>query len=159
LQVSGSTAGQIGIAWGWYMLAPNFASLWPSDNRPVDYRTPETMKIAVIMTDGEFNTAHCNGVVARESGWDAGMRRHVVPDSERINCPADNGDPFQQASRLCDAMKAQGITVYTVAFDVPPNSQAASFMQSCASGSSNAYLASSGAQLQQAFADIGASIG
>ncbi|MFY7852690.1 MAG: ubiquitin-activating E1 FCCH domain-containing protein, partial [Brevundimonas sp.] len=28
--VGGSTAGQIGLAWGWYMVAPNFGYMWPN---------------------------------------------------------------------------------------------------------------------------------
>src|SRR5690606_15532509 len=33
LQAVGSTAGQIGVAWGWYMLSPNFGYLWPSESQ------------------------------------------------------------------------------------------------------------------------------
>jgi len=30
LVAKGSTGGQLGVAWGWYMLSPNFGYLWPS---------------------------------------------------------------------------------------------------------------------------------
>src|SRR5690606_27576502 len=56
LQAVGSTAGQIGVAWGWYMLSPNFGYLWPSESQPGAYGDDELIKVAVIMTDGEFNT-------------------------------------------------------------------------------------------------------
>src|SRR5690606_17660778 len=69
VEAAGSTAGHLGVAWGWYMLSPNFAYLWPdASNRPAAYNAPELLKIAVIMTDGEFNTTFCNGVVSRDSG-------------------------------------------------------------------------------------------
>ena len=61
----GSTAGHIGIAWGWYMISPNFGYLWPADSQPAPYDTLNLLKAAVIMTDGEFNTVHCNGAIAQ----------------------------------------------------------------------------------------------
>jgi hypothetical protein len=64
LTVTGVTAGQIGIAWGWYTLAPGFSSLWPPASQPQPYGSPNLKKIAVLMTDGEFNTPYCNGVIA-----------------------------------------------------------------------------------------------
>ncbi len=37
LQAAGSTAGHIGVAWGWYLLSPNWGYLWPSASRPAPY--------------------------------------------------------------------------------------------------------------------------
>lgn len=147
LQTDGFTAGQIGIGWGWYMLAPNFGSLWPNaSQRPVAYDAPETLKVAVLMTDGEFNAAYCNGVLASNYGGE-------------IDCNATNGNPYTQAQALCDGMDDEGILVYTVGFGLNANSSAANFMRDCASDESYAYLASNGEQLNSAFRAIGDSIG
>ncbi|MBX9925021.1 MAG: pilus assembly protein, partial [Hyphomicrobiaceae bacterium] len=67
---SGATAGQIGTAWAWYTLAPNFNPLWGnakhnarpySDINLKNEKGRQVLnKIAVLMTDGEYNTQYCN---------------------------------------------------------------------------------------------------
>lgn len=146
--VTGSTAGHIGIAWGWYLVSPNFGYLWPSASRPAAYGTDELLKVVVIMTDGDFNTAYCNGVVAQDSGSGSGS------DSAHINCNATNASSFAQATSLCANMKAQDIVVYTVGFDVSEGSSAAEIMEDCATDAEHHYLPSSGAELQDAFRAI-----
>ncbi len=152
LQAAGSTAGQIGLAWGWYMISPHWAHLFPSASQGASYSAPETLKIAVLMTDGAFNTGYCNGVISEDSNSGAGSA------SERINCDATNGDPFDQAEELCDAMKARGIIIYTVGFDLAAGSEEEDIMLECATSSEHAYLAGDGNQLIAAFNAIAASI-
>ncbi len=60
LTATGSTAGQIGIAWGWYALSRDFG-MWSGTSQPAAYDTRDVSKIAVIMTDGDFNTSYCMG--------------------------------------------------------------------------------------------------
>lgn len=152
MDVTGSTAGQIGTAWGWYMVSPNFASIWPTtENRPLAYGTKDLVKVVVLMSDGDFNTAHCKGVTSNNHAYS------TVSNSDRINCDSTNGAPFSQAEKLCDAMKAQKVKVYTVGFEL--NVQAAKdFMKYCATDDSHAYLAENSTQLKEAFAEIAASI-
>lgn len=150
--VTGSTSGQIGIAWGWYMLSPNFGSLWPAESRPKPYGAPNLKKIAVLMTDGEFNTPYCNGVIAANAGSGSGSA------ADHINCNATNGDPFDQARSLCTAMKNAGVTVYTVGFGLSNGSEASDVMGECASGSDNAFNAQNGTELRAAFRSIATAI-
>ncbi|HUS98258.1 MAG TPA: TadE/TadG family type IV pilus assembly protein, partial [Hyphomicrobiaceae bacterium] len=65
MNTTGATAGHLGTAWAWYALSPNFSSVWPSSSTPKSYSMltelndegqPKLQKIAVLMTDGEFNT-------------------------------------------------------------------------------------------------------
>jgi hypothetical protein len=44
-------------AFAWYMLAPGWSKVWPADSAPGAYG-PRTKrrKIAILMTDGEYNT-------------------------------------------------------------------------------------------------------
>ena len=149
--VQGSTAGQIGIGWGWYMVSPNFNSLWPS-NGAAEYNTARTLKAVIIMTDGEFNTPYCSGVISREAGAGSG------DNNEKIDCAADNGNPFDQGRAMCAAMKARGVLVYTVGFQIESGGEAASMLQACASTPSNFYLPASGGDLSEAFAAIGRDI-
>jgi len=146
--VSGSTAGQIGIAWGWYMVSPSFASLWPSSGAAA-YNTAETLKAVIIMTDGEFNAPYCNGVTAR--GYNAAS-------AASNNCDPDNGEPYGQSRALCDAMKAQGIMIYTVGFQIAAGGGAEDLLEYCATTASGFYNAGSGAALSEAFNAIGRDI-
>ncbi|WP_373504355.1 pilus assembly protein TadG-related protein [Aestuariivirga sp.] len=144
----GSTAGQIGIAWGWYALSRDFG-LWNGSSLPAAYGTEKVSKIAVIMTDGEFNTAYCNGVIARSSGNGSGS------SNDKINCDATNGSAAEQAMQLCAAMKKKGIAIYTIGFDIADDPAAKTVMTDCASSKKHAYLAATDAELKAAFREIG----
>jgi Flp pilus assembly protein TadG len=148
LTAAGSTAGHIGFAWGWYLLSPNFSYLWSAPNQPAAYGAPSTMKIAVLMTDGAFNTSYCNGVISQTSGSGSGST------GNHINCNSANGDAATQALAVCTAMKAQGVTVYTVGFDLQGDQNAISLLTNCATNSQHFYDAATGADLQAAFQDI-----
>lgn len=154
----GSTAGQVGVGWGWYMISPTFGSIFPAASRPAAYSTDNSLlKVAIIMTDGEFNTPYCNGVVAGAVSGSGTTTQH-------INCAATNGNPFAQSVTMCNAMKAKGIIIYTVGFDIGSSNGAAGVdtakevMEQCATDPSHVYLPSNGSSLQSAFAAIGRSI-
>jgi Flp pilus assembly protein TadG len=136
LSAAGGTAGQLGTAWAWYMLSPNWATLWPAVNRPQAYGTDNLQKIAILMTDGEYNTQYdSNGIRASASA-------------------AANGSSTTQARALCTAMKAKGITVYTVGFQLGGNKTAIETLNQCATEPGKFYNADDGDQLKQAFRDI-----
>jgi hypothetical protein len=91
------------------------------------------------MTDGEYNTQYdTNGVQTGSTG--AGS--------------AVNGDSTTQARALCTAMKAKGVTVYTVGFDLGGNQTAIDTLNQCATDDSKFYNANDGQELKQAFRDI-----
>ncbi|QQR38244.1 pilus assembly protein TadG-related protein [Devosia rhizoryzae] len=155
-EASGSTAGSLGILWSWYMLAPNFGNVWP-DNRPAPYNEDDLLKAVIIMTDGAFNTVHCNGVVAKNSG--PGSSIYSYGDFDYINCDAANGDAEKQAKAYCAAMKnGTGIVVYTVGFGITKGSDAAKLLEGCATSTSNAFLAENGDALIGAFRQIARNI-
>ena len=139
LTASGGTAGQIGLAWGWYAVSDTFNGLWPSFSS-VAKNPAETIKSVILMTDGEFNVAYCSGVTAGD-----------------IDCNATNGDPFAQATRLCTNMKDDGVIVYTVGFQIT-DANAKAILKSCASGEGRAYLPQTGDDLSKNFAEIGQDI-
>lgn len=135
LAANGWTAGQIGTAWAWYTISPNWADVWPMGSEPASY-SDNVMKVAVLMTDGEYNTDYRQGVQTRTVGG-----------------APDNGSSDTQARQMCDAMKAEGVTVYTVGFQLT-DSNAVETLSLCASGDSYAFLADNGSELRQAFRDI-----
>src|SRR5690606_37410026 len=68
LKDEGSTAGHTGVAWGWYMISPNFGDLWTNaSSRPAAYSAPNTLKVVVWMTDRANNTPYCTDVIDRNS--------------------------------------------------------------------------------------------
>ncbi|TVQ82276.1 MAG: pilus assembly protein [Micavibrio sp.] len=147
-QAVGSTAGHIGTAWGWYMLSPHWGYLWPEESRPAPYDTERLYKIAVLMTDGEYNSPYCNGVISQDATAGSGSM------ANKINCNAPNGSSFEQAEHLCDAMKEDGILVYSIGFHIDNLAEAKAIMEHCASGPDYYYLAEDGDQLDAAFRDI-----
>lgn len=150
LQTDGSTAGHIGLAWGYYLLSDNWNTLWPNASQHAGAMDAnDLVKAVVMMTDGEFNTAHCNGVASDDSQYGGG---------DQIDCDAENGDPYTQATALCNSIKADGIHLYTVGFAISDGSTEDTFLEGCASSVENYYLASDGAELTAAFNSIAKSI-
>ncbi len=133
LTIAGSTAGHLGTAWSWYALSPNWAPYWPSGSGAQAYDAPKLMKIAILMTDGEYNTQYT---------------------ADGISGTSPNGDSNTQARALCDGMKAQGITVYTVGFQLGGNQTAIGTLNYCATTPGHFYDADDGEQLKSAFRDI-----
>lgn len=151
LTAGGSTGGHVGVGWGWYAVSPNFASIFTGDSAPADY-TDDVAKSVVIMTDGEYNSSYCNGVISQSSTNGSGS------NGDKINCNAQNGHSFDQSEELCESMKGEGVIVYTVGFKIVDNQNARDLMANCATSANHAYLAEDGAALKRVFADIARNI-
>ena len=152
LQPSGGTAGHLGTAWAWYMLSPNWNTLWSTQNQAAPYDTAYNVntkvgdpklvklkKVAILMTDGDYNQEYdTNGKMTYFGG-----------------APA-NDTSSNQATALCTAMKAKGIEVYTVAFSAGGglSSGAQTLLTNCATDGSHFYNAATGDALRAAFRDI-----
>ena len=136
LTADGGTAGHLGIAWGWYLVSPNWSSIWPVASQPWDYDEPEASKVVILMTDGDFNTSHAD---------------------------AASGS-FQQSQALCDQMKAapRRIQVYTIGFQVPDGVQRTgdgrTILEYCATSPAHVFNADNGEQLSAAYRTIAQSI-
>lgn len=151
LVASGSTAGHLGFAWGWYSISSNWASYFAAGSQPAA-KNDHLQKVMVLMTDGAFNTAYCGPVISADSNNGAGSA------ADHRNCNATNGTSFAQAKTLCANIKAQGITLYTVGFDLAVDAAALDMLQTCASDGSHFYNAPTQADLTAAFNSIATSI-
>ena len=138
----GYTAGHTGIGWSWYMLSPNWTTLWPAESAVVPYDDDETVKVAILMTDGAFNTVY--DYVSSEEGGE-----YVETYS--------SWKSRQRARALCEAMKDEDIKIYTIAFEVSSWS-AKEVMKDCASDDNMYFDASSGTELRIAFNKIAGQI-
>jgi Flp pilus assembly protein TadG len=147
-KASGVTAGAIAAQWGSYMLSPDWRSTIRTaglGNGPADYDTRSVRKVAILMTDGQFNTAFA-GVT--------GKPQMVQGDKSRA-----------YAEAICTNMKQRGIEVFTIGFDLnaadmsaTERQQAKAVLKACASPDTQLiqhyFEASTGAELDAAFQDI-----
>ena len=125
MTAGGSTAGQVGIAWGWYALSPNIG-LWSNGSVPSGYdklTTTDVMskvkKVMILMTDAEYNSANYNGVITGSptvSGSGSGF--------DHVGQPATNGSVYMQSNSVCSAIKASGVEVYVITFQLNNTIQA-----------------------------------
>ena len=92
--------GEIGIAGGWYNLSPNWSSLFTGNAAPAAYGAAHTIKALVLMTDGEYNSIYCNGVIAQNSTSGSGDTNY------HINCNSQNGkDPYAPTHKVGDTLE------------------------------------------------------
>lgn len=176
LRASSATAGQIGIAWGWYTLSPEWRGFWPTESKPDFYDNNGVRKYAVLMTDGSFNAYYA----ADYSKADAEHKKLIKNKSDVQNSqdPMDSGKldaddhkkiaskvkweydyssslsgvPFKTASNLCKNMKKEDIVIYTVFFG--SDYKGKKIMEECASNSETFYHATNQSALIQAFSSI-----
>jgi hypothetical protein len=154
-----STGGHIGIAWGWYTISPNWNAVFTGTSAPAAYTAPHTLKALVLMTDGEYNSVYCGGVIAKMGANSSSTGSGS--DNDHNNCFGTNGkDAYAQAQSLCTAMKAapNNVIIYTVGLNVLGTPAAADLVNKCATDAAHVYLPKDGASLQVAFQQIGASL-
>jgi Flp pilus assembly protein TadG len=154
LSAAGSTAGHLGLAWGWYMISPNFGYLWPTASRPAAYGRNNLIKAVVLMTDGLFNIQYCEGVITPEDPADGNNPPGTTTYSKCS--PPPNGYSKAQAIALCNAIKAESnhITLYTVGFDLGTDQDSLDFLQGCATSPSKFFRADTGTDLTNSFKKI-----
>ena len=148
----GSTAGHVGVAWGWYTLSPTIG-LWTGSSVPAAYGTERLKKIMILMTDAEYNTNYCNGVRSQSSTSGSGS------SDTHINCNGPNGSSWTQAKALCAAMKLKDVEIYTIEFELDASIAArVDLVQSCATDGDHRFNAANETQLNAAFQAIAQNI-
>jgi len=158
LTANGSTAGALGVEWGWYMISPNWGSLFPANSQPAAYGSAHLIKAMILMTDGAFNTTYCKGVISGVTSSTDGTSGSQTYHSA---CGSPNGDSFTQAQTLCSAMKAapNNVVIYTVGFlHGGADPQAQSILANCATDASHVYFPTTGSSLTAAFQQIAADL-
>jgi Putative Flp pilus-assembly TadE/G-like/von Willebrand factor type A domain len=143
LEAYGATGGVLGTAFSWYMLSPEWKNVWTGLSQPKSYDLltetneqglPKLRKIAILMTDGVYNTYR---------SW----------KDQDINMLSTN------ARQMCKNMKAKGIEIFTVGFQLDSlsaaqKSVATAMLQECATSADHFYNSADPTALKTAFADI-----
>lgn len=139
----GYTYHDAGMAWGARLISPN--GLFKTENRRTDGQT--VGRHIIFMTDGDMNTP-------RSYYSHEGMEQ-AIP---RVGGSSDNQSIARHNNRLkllCDAAKAEGITIWVIAFSSSVDDLAP--LNYCASTGS-ALVAPTSADLQTAFTQIAGQI-
>lgn len=143
---SGYTAGHIGVQWTRYLLSPSWAGVIEAasaGSAPARFDRAKLRKIAILMTDGEFNTAYA-GVPRREAtrGAQGGRSRNA-------------------AEEHCRQMRRDGIEIFTIGFKLR-ESAAKAVMKNCATPDTDTvrhyYEVSDGEALEAAFREIASNV-
>ena len=148
LEAYGSTGGSLGTAMAWYTWSPNWNGVFTGASAPASYAdladdpitgVPKLQKVAVLMTDGVYNTYR---------GWK----------------DADQQTVSDWSLEVCTNMKAAGIEVYTVGFsldELDPAERliAEATLRDCSTDAMTHYYdAETVAELTQAFQVIGSKL-
>jgi Flp pilus assembly protein TadG len=134
MQPTGGTNQPIGLAWAWQTLQQTAPMNAPAEDSNYTYA-----KAIILLSDG-LNT---------EDRWPA-----------YGNGSTQYGGQIDARQRiLCDNVKAQGVTIYTVQVNTGhPADPTSSVLQYCASGSQNFFLVTSANQTLSVFNTIGTSL-
>ena len=162
---TGATNIHQGFAWGWRTLTPGE----PFNNgRAKD--TYGNKKIMIVMTDGNntyyptnsFYSGYSQRNRSYQGGYGMSVNERIFDGYTDIANPNHDFNTFTKAmdshlKKTCDNAKADGMQVYSIAFDIPNGSSAKAMMEYCASpkpGGKRYYDASNNAELIQAFQEI-----
>lgn len=148
----GVTHINLGAVWGWRMLSPRWRGLWggqmATDGLPLDYDEPLLTKVMILLSDGD-NIIHNS---ARGAYWYLNNGRLGTTNQNNAQHELDD-----RTEDVCDAMKQEGIIIYTIAFGNPGN-KAEALLEACASTSDFYFDSPTNEALEQAFNEIGDSL-
>jgi hypothetical protein len=176
------TGTAFGMKWGELLLNPSMRPVLSAfaakgiasipanfSDRPAAFDDEDTMKFIVLMTDGQIGfqprpTTDAYSsigpkkpfVVTEKNISDSGMNTTAFRLNYTEMQPAySDGEAKAQYKQVCDYAKAQGITIFTIAFKVT-DAVAANIAQ-CATKQAYAYKVD-GLDMAQAFASIAATM-
>jgi Flp pilus assembly protein TadG len=150
MTAQGATGVGEGAAWGWRALSPS---------EPLTggrgYGVANNTKVMVLMTDGQ-NTYYPNSKFLK-SWYDIYgyvERNHLGTTSTSSSTLTQFMD--QRTLQICNNIKATGIIIYTVAFQIPGDQASAlALLNSCASDQDKYFAPGTNAELLAAFNEIG----
>jgi hypothetical protein len=153
MTAQGDTLINQGLVWGWRMLSPRWQGMWGgtmnANGLPLAYNTPGMAKVVVLMTDG-YNTIDDNN---RGAYWyiDNGLTGSTNGTTAVSNLDTKTLD-------VCNAMKAQGIYIYTIALGTDTDADSLALLQNCATAVNYYFNSPSTTTLNGIFGSIGDSL-
>ena len=147
-EAEGVTAGGIAVQWGYYMLSPKWRSAIKDAGAgagPANHDENKVAKVAILMTDGQFNTAFAG--VSGTPQMQQGAKSRSYAES------------------LCANMRGDKIEIFTIGFDLDntgmsrtERDQAKSVLKNCSTPDTSSmkhyFEVSTGEELDAAFKEI-----
>ncbi len=175
VQATAGTITPAGLQGAWYTLSPQWRGRWPGiasggalGALPLNYNTRNMDKAMILLTDGanvwqlarqfgsvrgsatgeELLYAHYGRAANYNAGFPAAQINPVSATNARIAMDS-------RFAALCTAIKATGIDIYIVGFEVPDATRR-TLLQNCATTTQSPYYleAPTAAQLNAAFTTI-----
>ena len=150
MQAKGGTNILEGLMWGWRVLSPEPPF---TEGRPYD--DPDNDKFLIVMTDGEnWHQAKSNHNKSSYHSFGFASNKRL---GQTYTTSALVAQMNTKTLAACQNAKAAGLKVFTVAFRLDAGSTR-DMLASCATSATQAYVASDGQALIQAFESIGREI-
>lgn len=163
-----------GMKWGLGLLDPTTQGLTQDlvtagvvnsefSDRPVAFNTPDTLKVLVVMTDGNIRYQQRPKPQYYNSNYeiDYWANNRLSSSYATLDSSSErNADEALQSDRflaLCARAKQRGVVVFTIGFDIDAGDDAYNEMRSCASSPSHFYDVD-GLDLDAAFQQIATNI-
>ena len=163
----------LGLQMGWATISPRWRGLWGSATLPQNYDTPYMDKVLVLMTDGNNEWHDWDGGApgacrttgssppcrsSYRSDGDADMTAYGRLRENRLGLPSQTNaaalaEINARMSRLCTSIKATGVFLYTITFNVT-NSATRDLYRACATQPEYYFNSPDSAALQAAFREI-----
>ena len=146
-QSGGGTQTSQGLVWGWRTISPQWQGRWKGatpNSMPLDSDEPNLIKAIVFMTDG-----------IADIGWE--LMAYGFLSEGRLgttNEAAAEGEINSRLSTICQAIKDQGIQIFSVMFAVTDPTIESTY-RDCASDPSSFFNSPTGDELESAFEAIG----
>jgi hypothetical protein len=122
LSTNGTGRFDVGLAWAWRSLSPEWRGKWDVSNYPSKFpkKNPSAKddkirkKYIIFMTDGRSNAFKREAMMEEDWGWNNGNKK-----------------AFENIAQTCETIQAEGIEIYML--QIPGNSNATPYFKRCAS--------------------------
>lgn len=137
--ISGAGTGRFdqGLAWGWRTVSPNWAGHWGADDYPA--QEGDARKIVVFISDGNST-----------------MEDHEFDGHSEWGYNNSGAAMFDNFAQVCEDMKDQGITIYTLYIEGNPHAD--EYFLACATSPAHYFDVTRNDDLEAAFNTMASSL-
>jgi hypothetical protein len=156
----GGTAGNLGLSWGWRAISPQWQGLWGGNtppDMPLAYDVGHMDKVVVVLTDGknqfyDWPDHSPNGGVGPLGSYYTAYGHLEEFGFASLGAARDELDTRMAAT--CEAMKAEGIILFTITFGPAPDQTAQDLFRGCATTPSQYFHAPTNEDIAETFETI-----
>jgi len=143
LTTAGTGRYDVGLAWAWRSLSPDWQGQWgvkdypfdPKKNQGINGETEARKKYLIYMTDGRSNAYKMEAMEEESWGWNNGSQQ-----------------AFEHIAELCSDIKAQDIEIYML--HIPGNPNSTPYFKGCASSPDHYIVVDKAKDVALAFSNI-----